>query len=91
MRSNLPDLDCRNKMHYRLGTGAAVFNGADPAWWPRSTVQGRELTCSEATLNVLEPGGRRGVTGVEEKRLHLCHEHISVAGGSRAPSLAPKR
>ena len=34
---------------------------------------------SEATLNVLEPGGRRGVTGVEEQRLHLCHEHISVA------------
>jgi len=33
----------------------------------------------KATLNVLEPGGRRGVTGVEEERLHLCHEHISVA------------
>ena len=33
---------------------------------------------SKAALNVLEPGGRRGITGVEEKRLHLCHEHISV-------------
>jgi len=33
---------------------------------------------SKATPNVLEPGGRREITNVEEKRLHLCHEHISV-------------
>jgi hypothetical protein len=33
---------------------------------------------SKATLNVLEPGGRREITYVEEKRLHVCHEHISV-------------
>jgi hypothetical protein len=33
---------------------------------------------SEATVNVLEPGGRHEITGVEEERLHLCHEHISV-------------
>ena len=31
----------------------------------------------KATLNVLEPGGRREITAVEEKRLHVCHEHIS--------------
>ena len=33
---------------------------------------------SEATLNVLEAGGSREITGVEEERLHVCHEHISV-------------
>jgi len=33
---------------------------------------------SEAILNVLEPGGSREITSVEEERLHLCHEHISV-------------
>jgi len=32
----------------------------------------------EATLNVLEAGGRREITGVEEERLHVCHEHIGV-------------
>jgi hypothetical protein len=32
---------------------------------------------SEATLNVLEPGSRREITSVEEKRSHVCHEHIS--------------
>ncbi len=34
---------------------------------------------SKSTLNVLEPGGRGGIAGVEEKRLYLCHEHISIA------------
>jgi hypothetical protein len=34
---------------------------------------------SKATLNVLEPSGRRGVTGVEEERLHLGHAHIRGA------------
>ena len=34
---------------------------------------------TEATLNVLEAGGSREITGVGEERLHLCHEHISVA------------
>ena len=58
----------------------AAVNGETQACWQRSTVQGRNLI-SEATVNVLEPGGRRGVTGVEEERLHLCHEHISVAEG----------
>jgi hypothetical protein len=33
---------------------------------------------SKATLNVLEPGGRREITRVEEKRLHVRHEHISA-------------
>ena len=33
----------------------------------------------KATLNVLESGGRREITNVEEKRLHVCHEHISFA------------
>ena len=33
----------------------------------------------KATLNVLEPGGGREIIVVEEKRLHLCHEHIGVA------------
>ena len=28
----------------------------------------------KATLNVLEPGGRREITAVEEKRPHVCHE-----------------
>jgi len=32
----------------------------------------------EATLNVLEAGGSREITSVEEERLHVCHEHISV-------------
>ena len=32
---------------------------------------------SEATLNVLEPGSCREITRVEEKRSHVCHEHIS--------------
>jgi hypothetical protein len=31
----------------------------------------------KATLNVLEPGGRREITSVEEKRSHVCNEHIS--------------
>src|SRR5208337_1388785 len=31
----------------------------------------------KATLNVLEAGGRGEITNVEEKRLHVCHEHIS--------------
>ena len=30
----------------------------------------------EATLNVLEPGGRREIADVEEKRPHVGHEHI---------------
>jgi len=30
----------------------------------------------EATLNVLEPGGRREIIAVEEKRPHVCHEYI---------------
>ncbi len=47
---------------------------------------------SEATVNVLEAGGRRDITRVEEERLHLCHEHAyQRRRGSRAPSLAPKR
>jgi hypothetical protein len=33
----------------------------------------------KAALNVLEPRGKCEITGVEEERLHLCHEHISVA------------
>ena len=33
----------------------------------------------KAALNVLEPRGQCEITGVEEERLHLCHEHISVA------------
>jgi hypothetical protein len=41
-------------------------------------LQGSNLI-SEATVNVLEAGGRRDITRVEEERLHLCHEHISVA------------
>ncbi len=32
----------------------------------------------KATLNVLEAGGSREITGVEEERLHVGHEHISV-------------
>jgi hypothetical protein len=32
---------------------------------------------SEATLNVLEPGGGREIIAVEEKRSHVCHEHMS--------------
>ena len=32
----------------------------------------------KATLNVLEPGGSREITGVEEERLHVYREHISV-------------
>ena len=31
----------------------------------------------KATLNVLEPGDGREITAVEEKRLHVCHEHMS--------------
>ena len=31
---------------------------------------------SKATLNVLEPGGRREIIAVEEKRPHVCHEYI---------------
>jgi hypothetical protein len=31
----------------------------------------------EAALIVLEPGGGREITRVEEKRSHVCHEHIS--------------
>ena len=31
----------------------------------------------KAALNVLEPGGGREITDVEEKRLHVCHEHMS--------------
>ena len=31
----------------------------------------------KATLNVLEPGGRQEMTAVEEKRFHVCHEHMS--------------
>jgi len=34
---------------------------------------------SKATLDVLEPGGCREITCVEEKRLHVCHEHFGVA------------
>jgi hypothetical protein len=41
-------------------------------------LQGSNLI-SEATVNVLEAGGRRDITRVKEERLHLCHEHISVA------------
>ena len=33
---------------------------------------------SEASLNVLEAGGSREITDVEEERLHACHKHISV-------------
>ena len=33
----------------------------------------------KAALDVLEPGGRRGVAGIKEKRLNLCHEHIGIA------------
>jgi hypothetical protein len=32
---------------------------------------------SKATLNVLEPGGRREIIAVEEKRSHVSHEHMS--------------
>jgi len=32
---------------------------------------------SKATLNVLEPGGRREIIAVEEKQFHVCHEHMS--------------
>ena len=30
----------------------------------------------EATLNVLQAGGRREIIAVEEKRPHVCHEYI---------------
>ena len=32
---------------------------------------------SKATLNVLQAGGGREIIAVEEKRLHVCHEHMS--------------
>jgi hypothetical protein len=31
----------------------------------------------KAALNVFEPGGGREIIAVEEKRSHVCHEHIS--------------
>jgi hypothetical protein len=31
----------------------------------------------EASLNVLQPRGRREITSVEEKRSHVCHEYMS--------------
>jgi hypothetical protein len=31
----------------------------------------------KAAQNVLEPGSCREITRVEEKRSHVCHEHIS--------------
>ena len=33
MRSNLPDSDCRNKMHYRLGMGTTGFTCETLAYW----------------------------------------------------------
>ena len=35
----------------------------------------------EAALNVLEPGSGREITSAEEKRSHVCHEHISFKQG----------
>ena len=32
---------------------------------------------SKATLNVLQAGGHHEIPDVEEKRLHVCHEHMS--------------
>jgi hypothetical protein len=32
----------------------------------------------KATLNVLQPRGRREITPVEEKRSHVCHEHFGL-------------
>jgi hypothetical protein len=48
---------------YRLAGSDEPLNGAN--------------LIGEATLNVLQSGGRREITDVEEKRLHVCHEHMS--------------
>ena len=54
----------------------AVFNGLDRRGDTDQTLKGLNLI-SEATLNVLEPGGGREIIAVEEKRSHVCHEHMS--------------
>jgi hypothetical protein len=54
----------------------AVFNGLDRRGDSDQTLKGLNLI-SEATLNVLEPGGGREIIAVEEKRSHVCHEHMS--------------
>ena len=40
------------------------------------TLDGLKLI-GKATLNVLEPGGSREITAVEEKQSHVSHEHLS--------------
>ena len=41
--------------------------------------QGSERERTALARSVPYASGRLGVTGVEEERLHLCHEHISVS------------
>ena len=46
---------------------------------------------SEATLNVLEPGGDREITAVAEERLYVGHEQVGFLGGSCVPSSVLKQ
>jgi hypothetical protein len=49
---------------HRLGGSDQALNGAN--------------LIGKASLNVLEPRGRREITDVEEKRLNVCYKHISL-------------
>ena len=54
----------------------AVFNGLDQLARSDKPLDGMKLI-GKAALNVLQSGGGREITDVEEKRLHVCHEHMS--------------
>ena len=67
-----------------------MFNGLDRRGDSDQTLKGLNLI-SEATLNVLEPGGGREIIAVEEKRSHVCPRAYELQTGSRAPLSARNR